>query len=449
MLVIVQTTIIKLRMSFQSGLISDCFVKDYEPYIQRLDALLDRSRCGQAAEAEIEAALNGEAAHELRRLIDVETLRTHGAFFTSGKLADFALRPCLESISSDSLVYDPAMGAGDLLLYCSRGLPELSTPQRTLDLWKRCLVGSDLDAEFVKAARRRFLISANQRAGRSLSCSPDMAMPQLRVEDGLRSQLIGQASHIVLNPPFCMAPAPDACSWGSGSVNSAAIFMERCVKRASMGTRIVAILPEVLRTGARYKRWRRIIEENATCNRIQSFGLFDSWADVDVFTLDISVSQLKASADQWTWGVPEHGGTSICDYFDVSVGTVVDFRDPCVGKRYQYLTPKTVAPWARVSVVDNTRRYSGKRIKPPFVVVRRTSRPNDANRAVGSLVTTKSEVIVDNHFLVCIPKRNTIRQCRELLSVLKSQRTSDWLNDRIRCRHLTVTALREVPWGDA
>jgi hypothetical protein len=33
-----------------------------------------------------------------------------------------------------------------------------------------------------------------------------------------------------------------------------------------------------------------------------------------------------------------------------------------------------------------------------------------------------------------------------LLRVLKSRKTDQWLNNRIRCRHLTVRSLNELPW---
>jgi hypothetical protein len=29
---------------------------------------------------------------------------------------------------------------------------------------------------------------------------------------------------------------------------------------------------------------------------------------------------------------------------------------------------------------------------------------------------------------------------------LKDPRTTTWLNERIRCRHLTVGAVRDLPW---
>jgi len=39
-----------------------------------------------------------------------------------------------------------------------------------------------------------------------------------------------------------------------------------------------------------------------------------------------------------------------------------------------------------------------------------------------------------------------VKACRELLRSLKDERTTHWLDERIRCRHLTVAALDELPW---
>jgi hypothetical protein len=53
---------------------------------------------------------------------------------------------------------------------------------------------------------------------------------------------------------------------------------------------------------------------------------------------------------------------------------------------------------------------------------------------------------VENHLIVLRPKDGTIGACREVLGILKDERTTRWLNERIRCRHLTVAALDELPW---
>jgi hypothetical protein len=85
-------------------------------------------------------------------------------------------------------------------------------------------------------------------------------------------------------------------------------------------------------------------------------------------------------------------------------------------------------------------------LKPPFVAIRRTSRPGDRHRAIGTLITALQPVAVENHLIALRPKDGTVKACRELLYSLKDDRTTHWLDERIRCRHLTVAALNELPW---
>jgi hypothetical protein len=45
-----------------------------------------------------------------------------------------------------------------------------------------------------------------------------------------------------------------------------------------------------------------------------------------------------------------------------------------------------------------------------------------------------------------IPHDLSLESCKELILRLRSMETDEWLNERIRCRHLTVSALNELPW---
>jgi hypothetical protein len=56
-------------------------------------------------------------------------------------------------------------------------------------------------------------------------------------------------------------------------------------------------------------------------------------------------------------------------------------------------------------------------------------------------------VAVDNHLLVLEPKAE--RGIEELVQVLRRPETTEWLNQRIRCRHLTVDAVNQIPWHDS
>jgi len=55
-------------------------------------------------------------------------------------------------------------------------------------------------------------------------------------------------------------------------------------------------------------------------------------------------------------------------------------------------------------------------------------------------------VAVDNHLIVVSPHDGSRATCDSLLPVLRHPDTSEWLNDRIRCRHLTTGSVGGIPW---
>jgi hypothetical protein len=83
---------------------------------------------------------------------------------------------------------------------------------------------------------------------------------------------------------------------------------------------------------------------------------------------------------------------------------------------------------------------------PPFVVIRRTSSPSDKFRASGTIIAGKKAVAVENHLIVIRPKNSTLKDCNELLKLLKSEQTNNFLNERMRCRHLTVGIVKKIPF---
>jgi hypothetical protein len=79
------------------------------------------------------------------------------------------------------------------------------------------------------------------------------------------------------------------------------------------------------------------------------------------------------------------------------------------------------------------------------VVIRRTSRPGDAYRATATVIGGESPIAVENHLLVCEPKDRKLATCKKLMLQLKTDAVNKYLNGRIRCRHLTVQAIEELP----
>ncbi len=95
-----------------------------------------------------------------------------------------------------------------------------------------------------------------------------------------------------------------------------------------------------------------------------------------------------------------------------------------------------------------TRQFSKRVVRPPFIVIRRTSRPTiDDPRLRPVIIRGRQPVAVENHLIVLKPAKSTLANCRALSAFLKTQPVTDFLNDRIRTRHLTVASVREIPIG--
>jgi len=95
--------------------------------------------------------------------------------------------------------------------------------------------------------------------------------------------------------------------------------------------------------------------------------------------------------------------------------------------------------------ISEHRPFSGPAFNPPFVVIRRTSRPGDKFRAVGTAILGAKPVAVENHLIACTPKDGSVETCRVLLRQLRKPETNDFLNRTIRCRHLTVSSVKHLP----
>lgn len=429
-------------------------MREFRPYLDYLDSLIveliEGSNYSDHA-ANIDDVLDGQPARELRRLVPLDDLRAAGAFFTGSKLSHSALESLLKTLDDQSVVLDPACGTGDLLITCAVRLPKESDLIGTLQSWGTRIIGRDLYPEFIHATKARLTLAAI-REGVSLdACSPpqiEEAFPNIERLSGLADyRAIESATHIVLNPPYTMIDAPEDCTWASGKVNAAALFLETCVLHAQVGARITAILPDVLRSGSRYRRWRELIESQSRQHRIELCGQFDQWADVDVFILELEVQQETESASRERWKQPAKSSKEcVRDRFNVCVGPVVDYRDPHRGPWHPFIKPRDLPAWKTIHNISHHRRFKGRVLLSPFVVVRRTSRRGDKHRAIGTIINSVRPVAVENHLLVLLPKDGALETCQELLRILERPETTQWVDQRIRCRHLTVSSLQEIPW---
>ena len=423
-------------------------MNELRPYVLELEQQIQTQRLSRTQWTEwSDVSLNNGAALELRRAADLRTQKTQGAFFTSASLADRAVAALDTSVRDSHRYFDPTCGAGDLLLAIARRMNLAATVPDTLSLWANRLIGCDISSMFVRATRARLALLAMQRVGcRESFTSQELAelLPSINVAD-IRdcANLYAQSDRIIMNPPYTLANVSEEYVWSTGLTNTAACFAADAIAHCKGGARIVAILPDVLRSGTRYERWRHMVGELTLVDHVESCGLFDKNADVDVFLLGVTVG-LNDGSVQWRKDFEVRDRVS--DRFDINVGSVVPYRDREEGHEAPYVDVRALSPWSTKLRIAETRRFEGRLFRLPFVAVRRTSSPRDRKRAVATVVLGKGEVAVENHIIVCTPHDGSIESCQQLVARLMDRRTDAWLNERIRCRHLTLGAVGTLPW---
>lgn len=421
----------------------------YRRYISGLQLLIrSAERCADW-DHQVHAALNGQPSLELRRSATLRVRRKYGAYFTGSTLSERLLLMC-STLGRTGTFYDATCGMGDLLLAAAKRLPLAATLSETLTQWSSQLAGTDLHAEFIEGAKIRLTLLACQRhrIAEAPINIPENLFPHIKVGDGLREESTFRwATTLLLNPPFGRVKAPVGCEWAGGQISEAAMFMETALERVRPRTEILAILPEVLRAGAFSRQWRSRISELAEVHAVEPYGTFDDSADVDVFLLRLVRRAEGNSKRIKLWpSERERTHTTVADYFEVHVGRVVPHRDPELGPEYPYIHPRCVPPWTVLREFNEVRRYNGVAYQAPFVAIRRTSRPGHPYRATATVIAGKQSVAVENHFIVCKPKDNTLSSCLELMRQLQTDAVNDFLNDRIRCRHLTVGSVGAIPF---
>jgi len=384
---------------------------------------------------------------QVRALIPIENLRSTGSFFTGDRLAEVAITNLPVSINTDSVCIDPTCGVGNLLIAASKSLPILESLDETIELWGQCLRGFDLHTEFVECSKLRLINEAISRgAQKSKKSLEELERLFVHIQvgdifDHLDS--LKNATHLLVNPPYNLKQAVKPLSWGGGKVNLAAVFTEEIVKNSIPGTVITAVLPEVLRSGSRYELWRGTLS-SVLEHSVEISGRFDSRTDVDVFNMYGCIrGEVIEGSSVW---VDSKKGPCVGEHFDICIGPLVAYRDKHKGVEAPFIYPKILKKWIEVEVSSPVRKTATRLIQPPFVVVNRTSSPSDQCRAAATIIKGSQPVAVENHLIVMSPKKGGLNKCRKLLKVLKSSCTNSYLNDRIRCRHLTVGAVKEIPW---
>jgi len=417
--------------------------KTFTAYVDRLAGLLAvRERDPES----VAAALDGEVSLELRRRVSLDIRRAQGAFPTPPRLAR---RLVADELRTKKTIYiDPALGCGDLLLAVAGQLALRPSVGETLRAWGRRLVGRDLDPEFARVARLRLALLAECRVGCRGHLSEsrlEELLPQITVGDG-RELKPTAATTVLLNPPFGRV-AVEGVTWTGGLVSEAAVFSATVIENSARGTRFAGILPDVLRAGSSYAGWREHVSDRLQVSAVETVGQFDPWTDIDVFILRGRVARTRTEV-AW-WPVAPVAEKTVGDLFSVAVGAVVPHRDPLRGPFHPYVCAHDLPGAGEYCAGSRKRRSHHRVFGPPFVVVRRTSRPvGRGQRLRANLIRADTPVAVENHLIVLQPKDGKTKSCQRLIEVLTAPATTVWLDERIRCRHLTVGAIRAIPWPD-
>lgn len=420
----------------------------YKPFTDELtEILLAEERC----EERVQRLLEGEESLAVERLIPQAERSKHGIFFTPNEIVHDLVLRFENEIVDGSTFFDPACGAGNLLLGIARRCNLENSFDETVGAWSRRFGGCDIDAAFVRAVKLRLIFLAAYRHG-----LPEISEDYLEILVSRFSGFaVGDYLHgnygvdfdcIIANPPFSHIVLGGNCGWSTGRTQLAGVFIDKVLRLGKIGQRVVAVLPDVLRSGTRYDKWRRSVEEKTTGGYATMYGRFTADVDVDVFFLDAISSELNEAAEVISW-IPERaaalGRSKLGELYTVSVGAVVPFRLTGKGEESPYITAKNCPADGEVALAPKI-KFEGRKVPTPFVVVRRTSNPSDRRRLIATLITCSEPVAVENHLIVMRPKDQTLGSCRYLMERLRAEDAVNQINEKIRCRHLTVRSIRDI-----
>jgi hypothetical protein len=427
----------------------------FAPFVELLaKAAQDSSWLDGGSHAQVAKLLDGAAGQAVITHVPKLTRSKDGIFFSGHKIAERTVRHLIPDIYSGASVYDPACGAGDLLLAAATTMRLGGTIDQTLEQWGKRIGGCDIHAGFVQATKWRLLILAMLRH----KLANDRVNPLMHTKGlfpnivtGSYFDSLGSENYdcIITNPPYGGFIPADPYPWGKGQVQLAGIFMDHIFREAKAGQKIAAILPDVLRSGSRYGKWRAMIAQSAKVLKVSPYGRFDRLTDVDVFILKAEVERPASISysKSISWTSPKSlpkDTVQLGQIFDVCVGPVVPHRHKEIGPKCPYIDVRHAKPFSEIYASEK-RAFEGTLIAPPFVVIRRTSNPADANRLVSTIVKGSQPVAVENHLLVLKPKDKKLKTCRAIHKHLTSTDARNWVNSQIRCRHITTKAILAMP----
>ena len=317
-------------------------------------------------------------------LVGAKSVQTLGAFFTPAEIAERLVDRLSVRSWEEATTFDPACGAGDLLLPVAKKLPIQETARPTLRAWNDRILGCDLSLEFVEAAQLRLILLAINR-GALLDATPTVLMKLLTslvVADGLaESEAYRMSSCIVMNPPYGRISSGSQ-SWREGMVTAAACIHGPsraivCPGNSNYRTspkRCCALEPATDIGG-------NISGDSLINQSLQSIGQFSTHADVDVFIQHFTKRKVRTSTPLMPDPIAR---LTVGSHFSVSVGSVVPHRDPKEGAAFAFLHPKNAPLWGEIKRISETQKvqrtniYATVRSSAPNVATR-----NDCHRASG------------------------------------------------------------------
>ena len=254
-------------------------------------------------------ALNGGPSAAFSRAYSVEHRRATGTFFTGTNYANRMLTRWDSTIDHECTYLDPACGTGDLLLAVAQNLPVSDSLHATVQLWSDRLAGFDVNPHLIATTKARLALLARTRIPNGWKCPLADFSSQFQrifVADGLTTHLSipTRAIRVIMNPPYTLMPAPSDCSWSTGNLSTAAAFVHRYVRSLPLGSELLALLPDVLRSGTRYSRWRATLSANAEILDSQPLMRFSPTVDVDVFLLALRVADDTHQCSDWYQATP-------------------------------------------------------------------------------------------------------------------------------------------------
>lgn len=406
--------------------------------------LLDSGVDRDGATTPLSSLIGDETNRAINALLGRDDRKNDGIFFSgaawAARLID-ALPP-----GPFKRFVDPSCGVGDLLLEAARRLPLGQNLSSTLGIWSQAFHGMDLHAPLAHMAWSRlqalamYLHNAESGDRMPLFVDTDATFGQLNSLEESWGLMPGDC--VLMNPPYNPVISPEWSVTSRGRVTAAALFLERAVTTAPPGTVIAALLPEVIRSGTRFEKLRNLVKQRCEIHVFSPQGRFSSEADIDIFIISATVRERAIEPTSITDQDPCK--KTLEDIASIHVGSIVPHRAASSKSRRAYIDVDGAPMWSEVWPSEQ-RKFYGRSFDPPFVVIRRTSGPSDKERARATIVRGSSPVIVENHLLVVKPIKSTLRNCRYIMSILRDSRTTDWLNEQLRCRHLTVKIMKLLP----